>query len=327
MKKISLLFATALLFGSYPLLLIAQDGPSLIEKLDRVTSEKEPQWKLDRKLPTDTLVVLRWSSGEERVFMSITLAGSPGKAKEIYHNSVARMNDQLGSKGTRSTVPNLGAENQLWTGHNDDGSTAMQFRQDKVHVLLFAPSEDVAKRFGRYVADLLPGPKAPQAESNAQAWKEYSSVEGGFSILFPGTPSQETQVIEAAPGVRFTLHIHKLTTLAECSVMYADYPISVSDPAVAKSVLDNGAKGAVAAVNAELLELKEITLYGHPGRYLKERMPSGAIMRVNMVLVGQRLYQVAITTPPEEGKATETVKTYEKMADKFLSSLKLLGKR
>lgn len=164
------------------------------------------------------------------------------------------------------------------------------------------------------------------AETNPQAWKEYSSTEGGFSILFPGIPSESSQLVDASPGVQFKLHIHSLKTLAEYSVMYADYPIPVGDPAVAKGVLDSGAKGAVASVNSELLELKEIALDGHPGRYLKERMPGGEIMRVKMLLVGQRMYQVAITTPREEGASVEMVKQYETMADKFLNSFKLLKK-
>ena len=108
--------------------------------------------------------------------------------------------------------------------------------------------------------------------------------------------------------------------------MYADYPIPVGDAEVAKKVLDNGAKGAVESVNSELLELKEVALDGHPGRYLKERMPGGELMRVKMLLVGQRMYQVAITTPREEGASAEMVKQYETMADKFLNSFKLLKK-
>lgn len=132
--------------------------------------------------------------------------------------------------------------------------------------------------------------------------------------------------MEVAPGVEFKLHIHNLKTVAEYSVMYADYPIPVGDPAVARSVLDDGARGAVASVNSELLELKEIALDGHPGRYLKERMPRGEIMRVKMILVGQRMYQVAITTPREEGAQAEAIKQYETMADKFLNSFKLLKK-
>lgn len=326
MKKKSFIMITVSLLCSFPTLL-AQDGFSLMEKIERVTKENEPEWKLDRKLPSAKLVALRWSSGEARVFMSINVTESPAGANEIYNNSVGRLSEELGPKATKSSIPNLATENQLWTGHNNDGSAAIQFRHGNVHVLLFAPSEEVAKRFARHVADLLPSSKAPQAENSPPAWKAYLSVEGGFSILFPGDPIQETQSIEAAPGVQFNLRIHKLKSLAEYSVMYADYEIPVGDPAVAQNVLDNGAKGAVASVNSELLELKKITLYGYPGRYLKERLPSGEIMRVNMLLVGQRMYQVAITTPREQGTSAEIVKAYETMADKFLNSFKLIEKK
>jgi hypothetical protein len=176
--------------------------------------------------------------------------------------------------------------------------------------------------------DGKPPSNTSPAETNPQAWKEYSSAEGGFSILFPGTPGDNTQLLDAAPGVQFKLRIHSLkTSSAECSVMYADYPIPVGDPAVARGVLDNGAKGAVASVNAELLELKEIALDGHPGRYLKERMPRGEIMRVKMILVGQRMYQIAVTTPREEGVAAEAVRQYDSVADKFLNSFQLLKER
>lgn len=172
-----------------------------------------------------------------------------------------------------------------------------------------------------------PSNKSP-TETNPQAWKEYSSAEGGFSILFPGTPGENTQLLDAAPGVQFKLRIHSLKTPSvECSVMYADYPIPVGDPAVAKGVLDNGARGAVESVNSELLELKEIALDGHPGRYLKERMPQGEIMRVKIILVGQRMYQIAITTPREEGAAAEAVKQHDAVADKFLNSFKLLKEK
>jgi hypothetical protein len=169
MKKKLIIFVTVFLLCSYSGSVSAQDGLSLMEKLERVTKENEPQWKLDRKLPSEKLVVLRWSSGEARVFMSITVTDSPDKAKEIYESSVTRLKEQLGNKGTKSTVPNLVAENQLWTGYNNDGSAAMQFRHGNVHVLLFAPSEDVAKRFARYVADLLPASKTPLTENNNNA--------------------------------------------------------------------------------------------------------------------------------------------------------------
>ncbi|HEY6186988.1 MAG TPA: hypothetical protein VIW80_04855 [Pyrinomonadaceae bacterium] len=168
-----------------------------------------------------------------------------------------------------------------------------------------------------------PQPAAPVAEGDPQAWKEYSSTEGRFSISFPGKPSQETKVLEGSDA-QVKLNIYRLKTLAEYSVMHADYPIPMNDPAVAKLALDEGAKGAVASINSELLEINEITLDGNPGRFLKERMTGGEILWVRIFLVGQRMYQIAVTTPREEGLPAQTVNVYKTAADKFLNSFKLL---
>ena len=45
-----------------------------------------------------------------------------------------------------------------------------------------------------------------------------------------------------------------------------------------------------------------------------------------MYLVGQRLYQIAITTPAEQGMSADKMKNYDAMADKFLNSFKILKK-
>ncbi|MCA1631119.1 MAG: energy transducer TonB [Acidobacteria bacterium] len=165
---------------------------------------------------------------------------------------------------------------------------------------------------------------APQqvVERDPASWKTFASDAGGFVILFPGTPATTKHAVRLGDKP-VELNIYSLKTLAEYSVMYADYPIPIGDPAVARAVLDNGAKGAVAAANSELLSLTEISLDGHPGRLLKELMPGGEILRAKMLLVGRRLYQVAITTPDERGLPADTKSLYENMADKFLNSFKL----
>jgi hypothetical protein len=160
------------------------------------------------------------------------------------------------------------------------------------------------------------------AEDSPGAWKEFSSAEGRFAIQFPGSPRQSTQ-----PIGQFTLNLFQLTSAFEYSVMYADYPNSVndSDPALAKKVLDSGLEGAVAQVQSKLLEVKEVFIEKHPGRQYVERMPDGSILRGKTFLVGHRMYQLAITTPKEEGAIPEAVKFYQTTAAKFLDSFRLLG--
>ena len=159
------------------------------------------------------------------------------------------------------------------------------------------------------------------AEQSPASWKEFLSKEGGFAIKFPGVPKEESQ-----PIGEFTLRIHRLQTFAEYSVMYADYPewVSDKDPRLAKKVLDSGLEGAVAETKSQLLEVEEISLQNHPGRRYTERMPDGSVLRGKTFLVGHRIYQIAITTPKEDGVISDTIKFYHATASKFLESFRLL---
>ena len=166
-------------------------------------------------------------------------------------------------------------------------------------------------------------PKLQQsAEAKPESWLKFISTAGGFSIVFPGTPKVSEFPIEA-PGVHFVMYRTELRTFAEYGVIYADYPKAVIDKAPADLLLDEGAKGAVAEVNSQLLSISKISLSGYPGRFLKERMRDGSIMQVKMVLVGQRMYQVGITTPNEEGADPATLDFYNTVATKFLDSFEL----
>lgn len=158
-------------------------------------------------------------------------------------------------------------------------------------------------------------------ERDPGSWREFSSQEGRFVVKFPGTPKEDTQSVG-----EFRLKIHRLTTFAEYSVMYADYPdwANDNDPRVAGSILDNGLKGAVAEVKSKLLEVEEVSLEGHPGRRYKEKMLDGSILRGKTFLVGHRLYQIAVTTPAEENATSDERKFYQVVSDKFLESFHLL---
>jgi len=160
------------------------------------------------------------------------------------------------------------------------------------------------------------------ADASAAVWKEFSSKEGGFSVQFPGAPTQSSQQMGD-----FTLKLFQLHTAFEYSVMYADYPswANDEDPALAKKILDDGLAGAVAEVKSKLLEVEEISLQKHPGRQYTERMPNGNILRGKTFLAGNRLYQIAITTPKEEGKIPEAIQFYQVTANKFLGSFRLIA--
>lgn len=165
-----------------------------------------------------------------------------------------------------------------------------------------------------------PTPAAPPEREAVEAnWKEFTSAAGGFSILFPDTPVEKTEAMETVDT-----HLISLQTFAEYSVMYADYPDPIVSDVMAHSILNSGVRRAISP-DSKLLERKEISLDGNLGKYLKERLPDGKILRAKILLVGQRLFQIAITTPEENGKTDESLKFYDSVASKYLDSFKLIA--
>lgn len=161
-------------------------------------------------------------------------------------------------------------------------------------------------------------------DANPDSWKRFVSMEGRFTAVFPGSPRVSEQTISLPPW-NAVIHKTQLMSLAEYGVIYSDYPKEIVDRTTADVLLDQGARGAVSEVNSQLLSINPITVNGYPGRFMKERMPNGTIMQAKLVLVGQRLYQVAITTPREDGASPETVGFYNSIAQKFLDSFEIIN--
>ena len=164
---------------------------------------------------------------------------------------------------------------------------------------------------------------ALSVDANPDAWKRFVSREGRFTVVFPGSPLVSEETI-GSPAT-FLVHKTQLTSFAEYGVIYADYPKHVVEQTTADVLLDQGAKGGVAEVNSQLLGISPITVNGYPGRLLKERMQNGTIMHAKIVLVGRRLYQVAITLPNQDRASRETIGLYDSIAEKFLNSFELIN--
>ena len=165
---------------------------------------------------------------------------------------------------------------------------------------------------------------ALSVDANPNAWKRFVSAEGRFTAVFPGAPRVADETI-GSPPLTFVVHKTQLTSLAEYGVIYSDYPRAFIEQTSPDVILDQGAKGAVAEVNSQLLSVSSITVNGYPARLLKERMPNGTIMHAKMVLVGRRLYQAAITTPKEDGASRETLSIYKAIAERFLNSFEIIN--
>ena len=121
---------------------------------------------------------------------------------------------------------------------------------------------------------------------SAGQWIKFAPTGGGFSILLPAQPKEETQAKE-----NFTSHF--FTTKNERAlyiVGYGDYAPSVhldTDGELAAN-RDNSVRG----LKAHITDSHAVTLAGHPGlEYTAES--DQATMKCRVYLVGNRVYQFA----------------------------------
>jgi hypothetical protein len=150
-------------------------------------------------------------------------------------------------------------------------------------------------------------------------WSEYSSAEGAFSVLMPGTPTEQTQAQDTEMG---TIDVHSFT-FEEGDVAYLVgynvFPAAVIGAASSDSMLDGARDGQVNAVKGTLVNEQKITLGAYPGRELEiqiEDSDGTLSLRSRTFLVRDRLYQVMVVGPKGQSTSPDTTK--------FLDSFKLM---
>lgn len=159
-------------------------------------------------------------------------------------------------------------------------------------------------------------------ERKPESWKTFSSSEGRFSADFPGTPTLTTRV--AGGEKQATLYMYSLGTLAAYGVSYFELGSTDNGPDAAKKALDSAVEGMIKDYGSELLSVAEISVGGLPARLLTKRLRNGYTLRVKMVLVGTRQYQVTSVVPSAEAVGAENVSMYEAASTRFLDSFKLV---
>lgn len=149
-------------------------------------------------------------------------------------------------------------------------------------------------------------------------WKEFSSAEGNFAVLMPGTPSYEKKNTATALGPidmhMFTLNIGRD---AAYLVMYSDYPEIVTR-AKPDALLDGGRDGALANTKGKLIGEQNMSLDGFPGREIVIEVPGKGLLKLRVFLVGRRMFQVMAVGTKEMIEHEDTAK--------YLTSFRLLAR-
>lgn len=153
--------------------------------------------------------------------------------------------------------------------------------------------------------------KAVQMKPDPDAWREFSTVEGGFSILFPSVPSVTKLTVKTWLGPLDEYSFSVDTNNLRYKISYHDYELSdlrANDPQV---LLDSAM--AALAKSGQVREEKMISMARHPGREVKIVSGMDTIF-VRMFLARERLYSITLAGPRQDSLTVQ----------KFLNSFKLL---
>ncbi|MEK6256075.1 MAG: hypothetical protein N2C13_02000 [Chloroflexota bacterium] len=148
-------------------------------------------------------------------------------------------------------------------------------------------------------------------------WREFTSQAGGFSIMMPGDPDEQSQLTATEFGTTEAVTFIVDNPGAGYSAIYANYPTGLIQAYPVGVILDGISFGVVTQSEGELVRNSTITFDGYEGRELEIAAPIGeSILRVRIYLIGNRVYQISVVTSAVRQSSEDTVR--------FFDSFKLL---
>ncbi len=167
---------------------------------------------------------------------------------------------------------------------------------------------------------------APQPADDyfPERWKEFSSEDGTFRILFPGTPKESNADENFSPG-RYPIYYAIYKSFLSYMALYAEYDGDIENPASANAIFDR-ARNKIISVSAELKESpriikdEDISFEGHPGRFLQVALSNNKVTWNKFIIVKNRFYFLQVEMLKGASRAGND---YEKIAMRFLNSFRL----
>lgn len=237
----------------------------------------------------------------------ISVDGYPGRFLRVELKGDAIIRYKIVLAGNRQYVVGVG------TPKGDLKNTAAQKSYDKFATSFFDSFKIV-----------------PPLEADLTAtWTEFSSTEGKYRILFPGTPFQWSIPLEML-STPSTFYGTAYASAGQYTVMYLDYAETPAptDRAAMKSFLDDlrdGQKDRQEQTGGKLTVVSEtdITFDGYPGRFMVAGLNDIAIYRVKTIVVKNRVYCITALMPRDDSKASDP-KVYDRLSMKFINSFSLM---
>ena len=156
-------------------------------------------------------------------------------------------------------------------------------------------------------------------KAQPSTWREFRSIEGGFSVLMPGTPTPNKVTVSTSSGVREAyMFTSKDENLNDYMISYS-YAGVKSKNASTDRLFDKVRDGILLAQKGKLISESAINLDVYRGRAIVVERPDGIMMMARFVLVDDKFYHLSVETKIRESDP--------QAAKKFLDSFILLPMR
>jgi hypothetical protein len=137
----------------------AQEKPNLFSRIKSVFEEKEPAWKFEDVIFSDSSGPIHQSiklnDGENQAVVAVW----DWKEEKVAHDAFAAdslsLDNGMGKRMTKSSVPKLGDENHIWTHQDTTAWPMLKFRKGSINVTVYSPSVEISKRFAQYILEQI----------------------------------------------------------------------------------------------------------------------------------------------------------------------------
>jgi hypothetical protein len=127
-------------------------------------------------------------------------------------------------------------------------------------------------------------------------WKEFRSAPGGFAVVMPATSVERTKSFGSPVGsvTDHGLLYEQEGEVISYGVRYADFSADQVRRMPLSEVMNSGRDTIRKGLGATVLQDRNITAGGHPGREIVMARPGKGHVILRYFAVGQRLYTVAV---------------------------------
>jgi TonB family protein len=159
-------------------------------------------------------------------------------------------------------------------------------------------------------------------QSGSPQWKEYTSLEGKFTVLLPGEPLTAQYVSEESLTKITYVKFLKRPGVAY-DIAYYDTSHLVTEPEKIKDLLDSTRDKIIARHSLKVINESEKTWKEYPGRSLRMETNDGKTFLLRIHLIKQRVYYLSAVSYLDKNEPIDAEKFFESFKPMLLTDEEL----